>query len=146
MAFAFANREWFWHKLPLVMCRNVLCCAVQVCMEMGALHPDKFQPQLPPGFESAATVFHRWDGQSQLIMVLLHQAAVLSRCGQRLTCLSCSMALCAGSVSMRSYQVQKSDPVRADLLVVGGWRHGRPACQTRTPILPGHSAMNDQTS
>lgn len=32
---------------------------LQVCLQMEALHPDAFKPQLPPGYESAATVFHR---------------------------------------------------------------------------------------
>jgi hypothetical protein len=32
---------------------------VQVCLQMEALHPDSFNPQLPPGYESAGTVFHR---------------------------------------------------------------------------------------
>lgn len=41
------------------VCHVALCYAVQVCLEMEALHPDSFKPQLPPGFESAATVFHR---------------------------------------------------------------------------------------
>jgi hypothetical protein len=42
-----------------MLCRAVPCRAVQVCLEMEA-HPDSFKPQLPPGYESAATVFHRW--------------------------------------------------------------------------------------
>lgn len=29
-------------------------------MEMEALHPDTFKPQLPAGYESAAAVYHRW--------------------------------------------------------------------------------------
>jgi hypothetical protein len=36
--------------------------AVQVCLQMETLHPDSFKPQLPAGFESAATIFHRCAG------------------------------------------------------------------------------------
>lgn len=48
------------HNLVLLI---VLLCQTQVCLQMESLHPDSFNPQLPPGYTSAAAVFNRWVGE-----------------------------------------------------------------------------------